>query len=27
SGLPYAPPATGGSNSRIWNVVSISSSP
>jgi hypothetical protein len=27
SGLPYAPPATGGSNTRIWNVVSISSGP
>ena len=26
-GLPYAPPATGGSNSRVWNVVSISSGP
>jgi hypothetical protein len=25
SGLPYAPPATGGSNSRVWNVVSVSS--
>ena len=22
--LPYAPPATGGSTSRVWNVVSIS---
>ena len=22
--LPYAPPATGGSNSRVWNVVSVS---
>jgi hypothetical protein len=24
SGLPYAPPVTGGSNTRIWSVVSIS---
>jgi hypothetical protein len=22
--LPYAPPATGGSTSRVWNVVSVS---
>jgi hypothetical protein len=27
SGLPYAPPATGGSDTRIWNVVSVSAGP